>query len=189
VQTWEARSQEYKNATLCSIARELGVDASQLRRWKLQKGHFKEFLSSSHGTIVNTGALIVHCGCKSCLNDIEENLLAFIWEQREQGIAVSIWMVITKTSQLLPAFWHKMVCAKDHAVWRFVASHGIVHCMHTHQSQKSIAAVQNRASDWIEQMCPLLSGGNQDHQLIINMDQTPKFFSMQPRTMLEASGA
>jgi hypothetical protein len=49
---------------------------------------------------VNTGVATIHHGHKSCLHEIEEDLLAFIWEHREQGMAMSIRMVIMKASQL-----------------------------------------------------------------------------------------
>jgi hypothetical protein len=82
-----------------------------------------------------------------------------------------------------------MTRSTNHAVQHFIAAHSIVHRVHTHQSQESIAAVQNKAKDWIKQMHPKLFGGNQDQFFIINMDQTPIFFCMLLKTTIEASGA
>ena len=188
VQTLETRSDE-NGESLCSVAQELGVDASQLHCWKSQRAQFEELLTHRHGTSVNTGAASIHCGCKSCLHEIEEDHLQFIWEQCEQGLAVSVRMVIMKASQLYAEFRHKTARAKDHAVQHFIASHGIVHQIHTQPSQEYHVTVQNKAEDWIEQMHHRLFGVNQDQRFIINMDQTPIFFSMLPRTTLEASGA
>ena len=173
--------------SLCSVARELGVDASQLRCWQQQSARIKLLLKCNNGIRVNANAASVHRGRKSCLHDIEEDLLAFIFEHREQGL-VSIRMVTMKASQIDAKFRHKTARAKDHAVRRFVASHSLVHCVHTHQSQENIADVHKRARDWMDQMHPRLFGQHRDYRYIINMDQTPIFFSMSPRTTLEASG-
>jgi hypothetical protein len=76
----------------------LGVDPSQLRRWKSQKHQFEAFLQRGNGTRVNTAALTLHRGGKSSLHEIEDSLLQYIFEEREQGLAVSIRMVLLKAS-------------------------------------------------------------------------------------------
>ena len=65
---------------------------------------------------VNANAASVHRGRKSCLHDIEEDLLAFIFEHREQGLAVSIRMVTMKASQIDAKFRHKTARAKDNTI-------------------------------------------------------------------------
>jgi hypothetical protein len=109
VRTLELRCQTDNNSD-SSIAKEFGVE------WKLQQAEFEELLSCSHGTKVNIGAAFIHYGQKSCLHKIEQDLLALIWEQRAQGLAVSIWMVIMKASYLLADFWLKTPRAKYHGV-------------------------------------------------------------------------
>ncbi|KAG7345984.1 transposase [Nitzschia inconspicua] len=132
--------------SLRSIARDLEVDPSQLRRWRSQIPQFEESLTPRHGTSVNAGAGSTHRGRKSILHEVEDKLLEYIWEQREQGLPVSIRMVTAKASQLHASFRHKTARAKDHAVRRFVASHGIVHRVHTHRSQESHMDVQTKAN-------------------------------------------
>ena len=76
------------------------MNASQLHCWKSQRAQFEELLTHRHGTSVNTGAASIH----RCLHEIEEDLLQFIWEQHEQGLAVSVQIVIMKVSQLYAEF-------------------------------------------------------------------------------------
>jgi hypothetical protein len=77
-----------------------GVDPSQLLRWKSKKSQFEAFLQRGNGSKVNTGAMALHRGGISCLHVIEDLLLQYIFEEREQGLAVSVRMVILKASQL-----------------------------------------------------------------------------------------
>jgi transposase-like protein len=53
VRTWEVRNQK-NDESLRHVARESGVDPSQLRRWNAQRSEFVELLTPSHGTKVNT---------------------------------------------------------------------------------------------------------------------------------------
>lgn len=186
VKTLDARQSDGGKA-LRSVAREFGVDPSQLRRWKAQAPKFEELLKRRPLTRVNASTATLHSGRKSSLLAVEEDLLQFIMENRNHGLAVSIRMVTTKASQLLANFRRKTARAKDHAIRRFVAAHGLVHRVHTHQSQESITQVREKAVDWIRQARQRLVG--RDQRFIINMDQTPIFFSMLPRTTLETSGA
>jgi hypothetical protein len=151
------------------------VDPSQLRRRKSQKNQFEAFLQRGNGTRVNTAALTLHRGGKSCLHEIEDSSLQHIFEEREQGLVVSIRMVILKASQLQRSFHNKTERAKDLAVRRFVRAHDIKHRVHTRQSHESLAPVQSKAKDWIEMMRPRLIRVNRDKRFIINMDQTSIF--------------
>jgi hypothetical protein len=150
----------------------------------MQQPRFEAFLSRVHVHVNSTGAASLHCVRTSCINEIQDNLLAYVWEHRDQGMPVSIQMVINKAGQLLLAFRLKTDRAKDISICCFVATHGIVHCVHTHVSQETGNAVVTKATDWMAQSRPILVG--RDHRFIINMDQTPIFFTMLRRTTLEA---
>ena len=169
------------NKPMRQVAMGLGVDPSQLRRWVSQKKALEEMRKKK------TTKKSVHPGRASCLGLVEEPLLWFILETREQGLPVSIRMVITKACQLDPDFRRKTERAKDQAIRRFVSSHGIVHRIHTHQSQRSIEEVRMQASDWIVQARLRLFG--RDPDFVLNMDQTPIFFSSIPKNTLETAGA
>lgn len=134
-----------------------------------------------------TSSKSLHAGRKSCLEGMEDNLLQFVFENREQGLPVSVRMVITKACQLNFEFRQKTERAKDQAVRRFIAKHSLVHRVHTHQSQRSMEEVREEAKDWMEQARLRLFGRNLDY--VLNMDQTPIFFSCVPRTTLETAGS
>ncbi|KAL7568411.1 hypothetical protein ACA910_012129 [Epithemia clementina (nom. ined.)] len=106
----------YNRDALHLVARDLGIDPSQLHWWKAQSTRFEELLLNRKGARMNGTAASVHIGHKSCLHEIEEELLSFIMENCDQGLAVSIQMVITKASQLDGQFCCKTARAKDHAV-------------------------------------------------------------------------
>ena len=78
IETLESQRENGKSHR--SVARDLGVDASQLRRWKKQVAKLKELLKRMEGRRLNTTAKSVHNGRKSCLNNIEDDLLMFILE-------------------------------------------------------------------------------------------------------------
>lgn len=123
VKTLEKRQRE-NNESFRSVARDLGVHPSQLRRWKEQVPKFKELLTKGpNGRRPNTNAKSVHSGRKSCLHNMEEDLLKFIMKNREQGKSVSIQMLTTEASRLDGNFCRKTAAAKDSAVRRFVDSH------------------------------------------------------------------
>ena len=169
-----------------SIARDLKVQSSQLRKWKAKRQEMKQKLKR------NTRATTLHSGRPSCLQllALEDDLLKFIWDQRERGMAVSLRMVNLRTRQLCGDFRRKTERSQDQILRRFIAANGITHRIHTHQSQECHVTVQNEARNWIENVFrPILALPNRDPRFIINMDQTPVFFSMLPRTTLEAVGA
>ena len=186
-----ARLQDEGGHSLRAAARSLEVDASQLRRWRREAESFNQFIAppGNQNRRVNRAARSLHPGRKSCLSNIEEELLLFIFEHREQGISVSIQMVVTKASQLDNAFRHKTSRAKDQAVRRFVNSHGLVHRVHTHESQRNANEVAVEAQDWMNMIRPMLIGLHRSEAFMFNMDQTPIFFSMVPRTTLHSVGA
>ena len=184
-ETFCNRQRQHNNTTRRGFAREAGVDASQLRRWVLQLAEMKAILAKNSA---NVAARTIHSGRKSFLEPVEDELLHFIFSNREQGMSVSIRMVTARACQLSDQFCRKTVRAKDHAVRRFVRSHGIVHRVHTHQSQRNMEEVTGEATRWMEGIRPLLAGSNRHQDWILNMDQTPIFFSMVPRRTLNAVG-
>jgi len=172
------------NSSYREIARELGVDPSQLRRWEQQSAKLEEFYAKR-----KRNAKALHDGYKSQLSHIEEELLEYIFEGCEQGLPMTIRLVTAKASELDDTFRRKSMVAKEHAIRRFVKAHGLVHRVHTHESQRSLAEAEEQATEFVLQMRPLLAERNRSQDYIINMDQTPIFFSMVPRTTLSPIGA
>ena len=109
VETLEERQKE-RNQSVLSFAEEINVDCSQLRRWRAQYSTLKQFVTNKVNRRVNLCAKTIHTGRKSCLKHVEEELLMFILENREQGMSVSIRMVVTKAGQLDTDFCRKTGC-------------------------------------------------------------------------------
>jgi hypothetical protein len=60
--------------------------------------------------------------------------------------------------------------------------------MDTHTSQRPPVKVKNKAFDFMQFMRLILSGSNCDWRFIINMDQTPVYFTMNAKKTLEVIG-
>ena len=128
----------------------------------------------------------VCAGPLSQLKTIEEPLLRFIFEMREQGMSVSTLMVTIKASQLSPEFASKSVVARRSAVKRFLRAHSLVYQMGTHVAQRDPDEVHGEASDYMNSVRPLLEGDHRDRRFILNMNQTPVYFSMNPKKRLRS---
>lgn len=154
------------------VAMDLGVDPSQLRRWEQQVDKLRAFHAQRR-----RGVKALHDGYRSQLHAIQEDLLRYIFESREQGFTVSVSMVAFKASELDGAFRRKSDIAKDRAIRRFVKSHGLVHRVHTHESQRSLAEVEAQAIEFVDEIRPWMTEPHRHEDFIINMDQTPIFLA------------
>jgi len=98
---------------------------------------------------------------------------------------VSVRATMTlKACELDSDFKEKSVRAREGVMRHFIASHDIVLCMKTNESQRKPAEVIAEALDWLESIRPRLTGPEHDKNYIINMDQTPVFFTMNPKCTL-----
>jgi hypothetical protein len=108
LRTVEARKRNDLSTTVSAIARDLGVAASQLRIFGMDSlSCTKTSFRGTRVPIVTHHARSLHSGPKSCLHDIEELLLRYIMEKREQGNAVDIKMVVNIANLLDVAFRSK----------------------------------------------------------------------------------
>jgi hypothetical protein len=60
--------------------------------------------------------------------------------------------------------------------------------MGTHESQHKPEEVQEEAADYMRLIRPFLVGNHRDLRFILNMDQTPVYFSMNSKSTLEIIG-
>ena len=135
----------------------------------------------------NSGS--IHRGRRtSCLECVSVPLLRWMFELREQGMPVSLRMVYLKAGELNASFRRKSVPAKYASVRRFVRSHRFVIRIKTHVSQRPPSETQQEALDFVKFMRPRIIGRHRHPDYIINMDQTPIFFSMTPGTTLDQVG-
>jgi hypothetical protein len=129
-------------------------------------------------------------GRVSCLAAHQEELLRFIFELREQGMAVSVSMVMIKAAQLSPEFASKSKFARYCSARRFVRSQGLVFRLGTNESQRSPTETAADALDFMINVArPKVMAQPGRHQdFIINMDQTPIPFTYNSRKTLEIVG-
>ena len=120
----------------------------------------------------------------SVLMPIEDELLKFIFELREQGYAVSISTVVIQASRLMPDFKRKSSLARYQCVRRWVRRHSLVHRMGTHESQRSPSETTGMALDYVQTIRPRLSQSNRHQDFILNMDQTPVPFTFNAKKTL-----
>jgi hypothetical protein len=109
----------------------LGVDASQIRKWQQNVDAHIDKATRRNGTRFNPHALSLHLGRQSCLEPLKDELLRFIYEQREEGIPVSVKLVVEFALPSDAAFREKSEEAQHLSVRRFVAANGLVPCAHS----------------------------------------------------------
>ena len=172
--------QEAEGVTLRYAASWLGVSHSLLSKW-----------SRRHAEVGDVACLrkkSVCAGPLTQLKAIEEPLLRFIFEMREQGMSVSTLMIVIKASKLSNEFAEKTLVARYSAVKRFVRAHSFVYRMGTHVAQRDPEEVRGEAADYMNSVRPLMEGPHRDRRFVLNMDQTPVYFSMCPKKTLEVVG-
>ena len=128
-------------------------------------------------------------GMKSCLFSFSDSLLSFIFELREQGMAVNTSMILMKAAKISRQFCEKSQEAQISCVQCFVKAQGLVHCLGTHESQKAPEETQTEALDFMGVICPKLQLQCQSKAFILNMDQTPIPFTFNSKMTLEVVGA
>ena len=98
-------------------------------------------------------------------------------------------MVILKALQYETDFRWKKYQTRYGIVRRLLISKNIVIRAQTHEAQRAPKEMQDEAKCFVARVRPLLSCNNRDKRFILNMDQTPVFFSMAPTTTLNERGS
>ena len=122
-------------------------------------------------------------GVTSFLSLYTDNLLSFIFEMRETGMAVSVNSIVLKALQLSREFREKTYTARHSAMHRFINVHGFMHQMGTHLSQHQPSEMEEIAADFECVTQGKLQMSYRDEAYIIDMDQTPVPFSYGPKTI------
>ena len=178
------RIQEEEGLSLRQAAERLMVSQSLFSRWQKQSTSRDDpiwamLMSRKKANL--TGPL-------GQLKPLEDALLRFIFEQREQGINVNTLSLVVKASSLSPEFNAKSLVARTSAAWRFMRAHSLVYRMGTHVSQRKPEEVAAEASDYMDVIRRIVVGPHRDPRFILNMDQTPVYFSMNAKRTLEVVG-
>ncbi len=125
-------------------------------------------------------------GPTGCLDPIKDDLLCWIFDLRECGHAVDWAMVLTKASVLLYSFGEKSNAAKYAAVKQFLDRMSLVYRMGMKESQRPPKEVGAEALDFIKLARKKVAC--QDKRFVLNMDETPVFFSMHSKKTLKKIG-
>ena len=169
-----------KGLSLQEASKLINISHKQILDWKKQPGIMKNKN--------NQQAKSLGDGVTSFLSPYTDNLLSFIFEMRETGMAVSGNSIILKALQLSREFREKTYTARHSAMHRFINVHDFVHQMGTHLSQYQPSEMEEIATDFISVTHEKLQMSCRDKAYIINMDQTPVPFSYDPKKPIEVVG-
>jgi hypothetical protein len=188
----------YSNAEkLCilrAVNRHIGEGQLSIRaacqQMKIAPKQYQNTWSKNQGQLnawKNSKAKSCDTGPNLSLQDIEKELLNFIFELREQGIPVQISAVVVKASALMQPSWSqsRTRLAKYQVVARWIKWHSLVHRMGTHESQRAPSETAALALDYMKSIRP----ETDPKEFILNMDQTPVPFSFQSKRTLELLGS
>jgi hypothetical protein len=175
-----ARRMRLEGKSLQGVAAEK-VCALLLSRWEAQKvGEMdprdKFFKSKKKANVA---------GPLSQLEVIKEPLLHYIFELHERGITVNTFTVTLRASYLKPEFCEKLFTTRCSTVKRWLVAHSMRYRMGTHTLQRAPAKVESKALDHMAYVRHIVLGSNRDRHFILNMDQTPVYFSMSAKHTLE----
>ena len=167
--------------TLQKATAELRVSHSNLVKWTAKGIGDIDSLDK----ILKSKRKATHKGPLGQLKLLEDALLRYIFELRKQGINVNTFTVVLRASFLSPKFHAKSSTACCSAVKRFMVAHLFAYRMGTHMLQHVLLKVQSEALNFMVFMRCIVFGANRDWRFVINIDQTPVYFSMNAKRMLE----
>ena len=124
----------------------------------------------------------------SILQTFEGQLLCYIFELWEQGMAVSSKLVIIKASSLFREFREKSAVAQYCSIHRLIKHHGLVYWMGT-ISRQDPQEFEAKALALMITFCPMVIGASRGQAFIINIDQSPIPFTFNRQRTLELVGA
>ena len=134
------------------------------------------------------GCASVHAGRPSILAPTGDQLMTWLLQKRDQGVMVSMRLVVVQASGLCARFRRKSARSKDQAVQQFLSTNRIVMRAVTHTCQRLPHQVRKEALDFICDVREKVVGENRSLKYIINMDQTPVFFDMSTGKTLSKAG-
>ena len=169
-----------KGLSLQEASKSINISHKQILDCKKQAGKMKN-KNNQHTKSLGDGVT-------SFLSLYTDNLLSFIFEMRETGMAVSVNSIVLKALQLSREFREKTYTARHSAMHRFINVQGFVHWTGTHLSQHQPSEMEEIAADFMCVTHEKLQMSCRDEAYIINMDQTPVPFSYDPKKTIEVVG-
>ena len=164
-----------------SVCNSININRKLINDWNKQ---FPQLIDATNNKVNS-----LYKGMKSSLFSFSDPLLSFIFELREQGMAVNMSMILMKVAKISRQFCEKSREAQISCVRRFVKAQGLVHRLGTHESQKAPKETQTEALDFMGVIHPKLQQQCWSKAFILNMDQTPISFTFNSKSTLEVVGA
>ena len=169
--------------SLEALARSANVQPVQIRQW------MKAYHQLKHRSITQQcNKRTLHHGHPSSFPQVE-NLLTWLRDMRETGMAVSVNITVIRASQIDSVFRHKSSSAKYSTIRCLLQSNGIVIRSKTHEAQTVPEEKREEAKAWVATVVPILTQPNHHQDWIANVDQTPVPFTMTPKTTLNGQGS
>jgi hypothetical protein len=155
-----------------------------LERWCRQVNQLKEQAKlASKSLSMGTGPV-------GQLESVQDQLHEWLFEKREQGMAISITHVVWKAQKFIgPEFATKSFNAKFHATQRWQRRFKYVYRMRTNKATRAPAVVAGEALAFLLATRPSHVGLHRDKRYIFNMDQTPLWFLYHHSKTLKKKGA
>ena len=171
-------------------ATNLGLDNSVLSKWIRNLPILKLQVSEGDGG----NKLVNHKGKVSQVASVHDELLDWVEEYRVNGFSLSKKMLVFQATRLLPpesSFRSKSLAARTQVISRWMAQNRLTIRTGTHEAQQDPRVTLSEALDFIVHIArPAVDPSlrHRDKRFIINMDQTPVFFSMHATTTVATVG-
>ena len=129
----------------------------------------------------------VHPGRLGQLAPFQDELLASVFEMRQQGLPVNTRTLRKEAARVSDEFKTKSTQAKISSVYRFIKKVGLSNRVSTHVAQKDHRETEEESTHFLTLMRQKVSG--MDPEDVLNMDQTPIPYSFPSSRTLEKKGA
>ena len=171
-----------ENMTQSQASVALQVCPSQVSRWRARACNLAASVESGWDKMK------LKQGPVGLLDDVEEDLVAFVDEWRLKGLPVSRLSLVRKACHLSPAFSEKSLPAQKMAISRIMAKNNLAHRMSTHTAQRPPEEVSQEALGYLEVIVPIVNDSNRSPEFTANMDQTPMWHAMTHKGTIDTIG-
>ena len=176
--------QERWGTSVRNLALDVQVPHNVLARWCGQVVQLREQVK------ISSKSLSLCAGPVGQLEAVQDQLHTWLFEKREQGMAISITHIVWKAQKFIgPDFTDKSFNAKFMVTQRWLRKFAYVYRMRTNEATRAPSVVAGEASAFLLATRPSLVGPHRDKRYIFNMDQTPLWFSYHCSKTLQKRGA
>jgi len=166
-------------------ANNLQVSGHSVRRWRVALVTLQDPTNPQ----VRNGAVSHHRGPVGFLDDIQEELIAFVTVWRDCGMPVTRFALVHKIGQLKPAFLEKTGTARLMCISRFLSANNLVHHVATHTAQRPPDEVREDTKMHLVLAVPKCVRPTCDPRFVLNMDQTNLKFGNLPGQTIDVACA